>query len=169
MTHFTTTIHQFEEQGDKTGWTYIEIPADVAQEIFPGNKKTFRVKGKLDHYAISSIAIQPMGNGSFLMALNAGMRKGIGKKKGAMLDVAIEKDNTPLAVAPELLECLEDDAVAKAWFESLAPSHQRYFSNWVNDAKTMETKAKRLAICLSALSRKMEYGPMIREQKGKKL
>ncbi len=169
MVSFTTTIHQFEKQGDKTGWTYIEIPADIAQEIFPGNKKTFRVKGKLDQYPISSIAVQPMGTGSFLMALNAGMRKGIGKKKGAMLKVSLAKDDKPLEVAPELLECLADEEEARLYFQSLAPSHQRYFSNWVNDAKTDVTKAKRLAICLSALSRKMEYGPMIREQKEKKL
>jgi len=169
MKSYTTTIYQFDEAGDKTGWTYIEIPEDIAQALFPGNKKTFRVKGRLDHYEISSIAVQPMGNGSFMMALNATMRKGIGKRKGAMLQVSLAKDDTPLEIAPELLECLADDATAMEWFRSLAPSHQRYFSNWVNDAKTVETKAKRLAICLSALCREMEYGPMIREQKGKKL
>lgn len=168
MTTYTTTIHQFEEQGEKTGWTYIEIPADIAQEIFPGNKKSFRVKGKLDNYAIKSVAVMPMGDGNFIMALNAAMRKGIGKRKGAMLKVALAKDDSPLEIAPELLECLADEPDALAYFQSLAPSHQRYFSNWVSEAKTETTKAKRLAICLSALARKMEYGPMIREQKGKK-
>jgi hypothetical protein len=169
MITYTTTIHQFEEQGEKTGWTYIEIPADIAQEIFPGNKKSFRVKGKLDSYAVKSVAVMPMGNGNFIMALNAAMRKGIGKRKGAMLKVALAKDDSPLEIAPELLECLADEPDALAYFQSLAPSHQRYFSNWVNEAKTETTKAKRLAICLSALARKMEYGPMIREQKGKKI
>lgn len=168
MITFTTTIHQFAEQGDKTGWTYIVLPADLAQQLFPRNKKTFRVKGTLDQYAISSIALQPMGDGSFLMALNAGMRKGIGKRKGAMLKVALDVDNSPQEIVPELLECLEDEPEALVFFQSLAPSHQRYFSKWVESAKTEPTKAKRLAICISALSRKMEYGPMIREQQGKK-
>jgi hypothetical protein len=169
MIKYTATIHQFDKQGEKTGWTYIEIPADIAQELFPGNKKSFRVKGKLDQFAISNAAIMPMGDGSFILALNAVMRKGIGKKKGAMLAVSLAKDDTPLEVAPELLECLADEPEAQAFFQSLVPSHQRYFSNWVNDAKTEETKAKRLAICLSALARKMAYGPMIREQKANKL
>lgn len=168
MISFTATIHQFDQNGDKTGWTYIEIPADLAQELFPGNKKSFRVKGKLDHFAISSIAVLPMGDGSFMMALNAGMRKGIGKRKGAMLQVSLQVDNSPQEIIPELLDCLEDEPDALAWFQSLAPSHQRYFSKWVESAKTEETKAKRLATCISALSRKMEYGPMIREQQGKK-
>lgn len=169
MTTYSTIIHQFEEQGEKTGWTYIEVPADIAQELFPGNKKSFRVKGKLDNHAIKSIALMPMGNGSFIMALNAVMRKGIGKKKGAMLQVSLIKDDTPLEIVPELLECLADDPDALAHFQTLSPSHQRYFSNWVNDAKTETTKTKRLAICLSALARKMEYGPMIREQQKKKM
>lgn len=46
MIDYTTIILQFAEQGEKTGWTYIEIPADLAQQIKPGNKKSFRVKGK---------------------------------------------------------------------------------------------------------------------------
>jgi len=165
---FTAIIHQFEEQGEKTGWTYIQIPADIAQEIFPGNKKSFRVKGKLDSYAISSIAIMPMGDGSFILALNAAMRKGTGKKRGAMLQVSITKDDTPLVIAPELLECLADEPAAMAYFQSLAPSHQRYFSNWINEAKTATTKTRRLVICLSALERKLDFGAMIREQKNKK-
>lgn len=168
MHPFITTIHQFEEKGDKTGWTYIEIPADIAQELVPGNKKTFRVRGKLDNFCIENIAVQPMGNGNFIMALNAIMRKGIGKRAGAMLTVNIERDNRPLKIAAELLICLEDEPDANAYFKSLAPSHQRYFSNWVNEAKTEHTKTKRLAICLSALSRGLDFGTMIREQKANK-
>ena len=168
MVTFTAIIHQFEEQGEKTGWTYILVPADIAQEIFPGNKKSFRVKGKLDNYAISSIAVMPMGDGSFILALNAAMRKGTGKKRGAMIQVSIAKDDTPLEIAPELLECLADEQAALIYFRSLAPSHQRYFSNWINEAKTDITKTKRLAICVSALERKLDFGAMIREQKSKK-
>jgi hypothetical protein len=169
MVTYTTMIHQFGEQGDKTGWTYIEIPADIAQEIFPGNKKTFRVKGKLDHFTINSIALVPMGSGNFIMALNAAMRKGIGKRKGAMLKVSLEVDNKPQEIVPELLECLAEDPDALKYFNTLAPSHQRYFSKWVESAKTEETKTKRIALCLSALARGIAYGPMIREQKGKKI
>jgi hypothetical protein len=32
MVEFTTTILQFAEQGEKTGWSYIEIPADTGQQ-----------------------------------------------------------------------------------------------------------------------------------------
>ena len=71
MIRFKTIILKFQKQGEKTGWTYIEVAADLAQQLKPGNKKTFRVKGKLDGYSFQQVALLPMGNGSFIMALNA--------------------------------------------------------------------------------------------------
>jgi hypothetical protein len=92
MVGFNTIILQFAGQGEKTGWTYIEIPADIAQQMKPGNKKSFRVRGMLDNLAVSGIAIMPMGEGNFIMALRAEVRKGIHKNAGAMLQVKLEED-----------------------------------------------------------------------------
>lgn len=167
MISFTATIDQFEEQGEKTGWYYINIPADIAEELFPGNRKIFRVRGLLDKFALQYVALMPMGDGSFILPVNQSMRQGIRKSKGAMLQVKLEKDDRPMPLASELIDCLEDDPGAKAFFQSLTPGHQRYFSNWVDSAKTLPTKAKRLAICLEGLSQQMDYGAMIRAQKGK--
>ncbi len=167
MISFTASIHRFDDQGEKTGWYYIEIAADQAEALFPGNKKIFRVSGSLDQYPLKQVALMPMGDGTFILPVNQAMRKGTGKSRGAMLQVQLEKDDRPVSLAPELLACLEDDEAAKAFFNGLTPGHQRYFSNWVASAKTLATKTKRLAICLDGLSRGMDYGSMIRAQKGK--
>ena len=119
MIRFTVTIHQFGEQGEKTGWTYIEIPADLAEKLKPGNKKSFRVKGKLDQYPIKSVALLPMGGGSFIMALNKTMRKGIGKNKGAMLKVQLEEDLQQYQLNAEFMECLKDEPGAKVFFGTI--------------------------------------------------
>jgi len=169
MISYTTTIHKFEQQGEKTGWTYIEIPADLAQELFPGNKKTFRVKGRLDAFAIKSVAILPMGDGTFILPLNASMRKGAGKKEGATLQVQLSRDLSAFELNAALLEGLREDEAARLYFESLAPSHQRYFSKWIDDAKTDMTRLKRLTQCLLALSQGKDYGTMIRAQKQNKV
>ena len=50
MISWTATIKKFDKQGEKTGWTYIEVPAELANKLQPGNKKGFRVKGRLDNY-----------------------------------------------------------------------------------------------------------------------
>ena len=57
---FTATIKRFRENAEKTGWTYIEIPASLAEKLVPGNKKGFRVKGYLDDYAFDGISLLPM-------------------------------------------------------------------------------------------------------------
>ncbi|MCH5689032.1 YdeI/OmpD-associated family protein [Niabella sp. W65] len=55
----------------------------------------------------------------------------------------------------------------KSVFASLAPSHQNYFSKWIDDAKTDATKTKRIAQALFGLNNKMDYGQMIRYHRGK--
>ena len=44
MIQFKAIIKKFNEQGEKTGWSYIEVPEEVASKIKPGYKKSFRVK-----------------------------------------------------------------------------------------------------------------------------
>lgn len=165
MIQFNTVILKFDNQGEKTGWTYIEIPADIAQRIKPGNKKAFRVKGRLDKHTIERVALIPMGGGSFIMALNADMRKAIGKRKGAMLKVQLQLDTSPLPINAELLECLEDEPKAKAFFSKLALSHQMYYSKWIESAKTEPTRAKRIAQAITGFTKAMGYGELLRSLK----
>jgi len=168
MVIFTTIILKFGGQGEKTGWTYIEVPSDIAEKLKPGNKKSFRVKGKLDAHKIAGVALLPMGNGDFIIAVNAAMRKAIGKRKGAMLTAQLEVDNAPLKINKDFLECLNDEPAAVKHFNSLAKGHQNYFSKWIESAKTDQTKTRRIAMAVSALSRCLGFPEMLREHKAKK-
>jgi hypothetical protein len=168
MVKYTTTVLKFEKQGEKTGWTYVVIPEDIAQQLKPGHKQSFRVKGKLDQYAIAGVALLPMGDGSFIMAINGEMRKGIGKRAGAQLEVQIMADDNPEPVtSPEFMECLADEPEALAFFNTLPKGHRNYFMKWIESAKTEPTKARRIAQAVTALARKQDYATMIRANKGK--
>ena len=162
MIQFTALIKKFNDQGEKTGWTYIEVPASLATKIKPGNKKSFRVKGNLDDYPFSAIALLPMGNGNFIMALKADVRKRIKKQKGALVQVKLKADDSPVQFNTDLMECLAEEPESFTFFNQLTPGHRKYFSNWINSAKTEETKAKRIAHTLQALSNHQHYGQMIR-------
>lgn len=168
MIRYTTTIQQFGEQGEKTGWTYIEIPADLAGKLKPGNKKSFRVKGKLDKYAIKGIALLPMGSGRFIMALNKPMRKAIRKNKGAMLKVELEEDSKGYQLNKEFVECLKDEPVAEKFFKKLPRGHQNYFSKWIESAVMETTRVKRIAMAVSALAKEWGYPEMIRNEREKR-
>jgi hypothetical protein len=163
MVTFNAIILKFGDQGEKTGWTYIDIPADIAQQIKPGNRKSFRVRGTLDSFSIAGIAVMPMGNGNFILTLNAALRKGVHKREGAMLQVGLEEDvDFKLIVPDDLQDCLADDPEALQFFESLLGSHRRYFVNWLNSAKTIDTRAKRIGMICHAMANRMDYGQMIR-------
>lgn len=165
MVRFTVTIKKFGSKGEKTGWTYFEVPADIAQELKPGNKKEFKVKGKLDKYTIKRTSLIPMGGGLFIMALNADMRKAIHKKEGAMLLVQLSEDKSDFVFNADFIECLKDEPPAHSFFQSLTGSHQRYFSKWIDSAKTDTTKTKRIAMAVNALARSMGYPEMIRSSR----
>ena len=162
---FSTVILKFGKQGEKTGWRYILIPEIEAQQLFPGNRKSFRVSGAIDKFKIDKTAVMPMGDGSFILAINAAMRKATGKDTGQKLSVSLKHDPGELALDKDLVACLEEDTVAKMIFFKLTPGHRNYFSKWISQAKTDTTKARRIALTLDALVRNMDFGQMLREEK----
>ena len=165
MITYKTVILKFDKKGEKTGWTYIEVPETIAEQLKPACKKSFRVKGQLDDYKIEQVALIPMGNGSFIMPVNAAMRKGIGKRKGAMLAVQLTEDKKQYQLNAALMECLADEPAALEFFNSKSKSFQNYYSKWIESAKTETTKTNRIAMAVSSLAKKIEFGEMLRLQK----
>lgn len=165
MIQFEALLKKFGEQGEKTGWTYIDVPEKIAQKLKPNQKTSFRVKGKLDQHYIEAVALLPKGDGGFIMAINATMRKAIKKQKGATVLVTIEADEKPIEISKALMECLNDEPVALANFNKLPGSHQKYYSKWIESAKTEQTKTKRIAQAVNALAKNFHYGQMIRSLK----
>lgn len=170
MVTFEAVIFQYKKNAEKSGWTYVDIPADLANEIKPGNKREIRVRGRFDNTQVQGMAMFPVGNGNFIIALNAGLRKKLGKSAGAMLHVELEEDVDFKIETPEdLYECLSDEPEALQHFESLIKSHQNYFINWINSAKTDPTRAKRIAMTLNAMQYNLTFGEMLRAEKARKL
>lgn len=157
-----TRLQKFDNHGEKSGWTYIEIPEDLAQKLLPGNKKMFQVKGTIDTHPISGVFLLPMGDGTFILPVNAAMRKGIRKKEGAMAAVTLQPDAKKYELNRELMECLQEEQEVLVYFRSLPPSRQHYFSKWVDAAKTDATKVQRISRVVHALQNKWDYGQMIR-------
>jgi len=165
MVTYSTLIKQFASMGEKTGWTYIEVTEKLAQQLNPGVKSSFRVKGKLDDLAIKQVALIPVGDGNYIIPLNANMRKLLGKRRGNTLSVVITVDKSAFKFNPDFLACITDEPNAFAHFNSLTGSHQKYFSKWIDGAKTIETKTKRILMAINALSLKQGYPEMIRANK----
>ncbi len=165
MVSFIATILKFDKLGEKTSWTYILVSSAISEKLNPGVKKSYRVKGKLDDFKVEKLALIPMGGGDFIMTLNAEIRKGIGKRKGATVIVKIEIDKSQILPPAELLECLQDEPEALKYFNSLPQGHRNYFTKWIESAKTEPTKVKRIALVIKTMVRKMDFGAMLREER----
>ena len=164
---FKASILKFGKQGEKTGWTYFTIPQDIAEKIKPGNRMEFKVKGRLDKLEIKRVSVLPMGNGSFILPLNLSMRRALAKKEGGMLQVQLEADESEFVFNKDFIACLNDEPKALQFFQSLPGSHQRYFSKWIDSAKTEPTRIKRIATAVNALAKKLGYPEMLRNSQGK--
>lgn len=165
MISFATRILKFDKKGEKTGWSYIIIDRMKAEQLKPGNRVSFRVKGQLDKHTIQKTALLPMGDGDFILPLNGSMRKAIGKEAGDTLHIKLELDGRPLTPSSDFMKCLKDDTRALDFFKTLPRSHQQYFSKWVEGAKTIHTKTKRITMAVIALGSGQGYSEMMRANK----
>ena len=168
MIHFKSEIERFEKMGDKTGWSYIFIPNAIADKIKPGCKVSFRVKGKIDNVEISGMATTPMGAGDFIIALKSELRKKLKKEAGANVEISLEDDKDFKIEMPEDLEiCLSEEEHLIRNFLKQPKSHQNYYINWINQAKTEPTRTKRIVMTVKAMDKGQDFGAMIRESQGK--
>ncbi|WP_230383822.1 YdeI/OmpD-associated family protein [Pedobacter endophyticus] len=152
--------------GEKTGWSYVFIPAALADAIKPGCKTSFRVKGKIDEVTIDGMATIPMGEGDFIIALKAQLRKKLKKEAGAKVEVWLEEDKGfKLEIPDDLALCFADDEKLMSQFLKQPKSHQNYFIRWINEAKTEATRTKRLVMTVNAMEKQLDFGAMIKEGK----
>jgi uncharacterized protein YdeI (YjbR/CyaY-like superfamily) len=65
-------------------------------------------------------------------------------ESGVNMPRAPRKPPTPVEVPPDLSTALQKNAKARAVFEAFAPSHKREYVQWIGEAKTDETRQRRL-------------------------
>lgn len=159
-------IERFESFGDKTGWSYVFIPQDVAHQIKPDNRREVRVKGFIDDLAISGICMMPVKGDGFIIPLRKDIRKALRKEEGAEIFLQLEWHADFKIEMPDDLEiCLGQEDGILEHFLSMPKSHQNYFINWLNTAKTEPTRTKRLIMIVNAMFKNWDFGRMIRENK----
>ncbi len=152
------------------GWAYVEVPRIIACQIKPDYKQVYRVRGQIDSYTFAGMALMPMGEGDYYLAINAAMRRTLKKDIGDLLTLCLEEDKEFRIDVPEDLEiCMrdEDDDLMER-FMALAKSHRNYFIKYITDAKTEPTRAKRIAMTVEAMILKLDFGAMIRLDKARR-
>lgn len=167
MPSFKAIIQKFAGKGEKTGWTYVNIPKDILTKLKRKDKKPFRIKGVIDDVKFEKLSTYAIGEGEIIIAINGALRKKLGKKEGAQVLVNFELDKSEAPRSKELLACLKEDKVAEKKFFEQPLSHQNYFHRYIIEAKTDATKAGRITNTLNAMHKGQNFGEMIRSLKKK--
>jgi hypothetical protein len=136
------------EQSGRTA-TGIPVPETVVKGLGGGKRPPVRVTIN-GHTYRSSIA--PMG-GRFMVGVSAENRAAAHVAGGDVVDVDVELDTAPrkVEVPRDLAAAFKKDGKAKATFESLSYSNQRWHVESIEGAKTDETRQRRIAKSIAAL------------------
>lgn len=141
-TTFKTTV---KASGNNTG---IEVPAENIAEL--GSSKKPAVKVNLSGYQYqNTVAVM---DGKFMISLSAAHRAASGLKGGDPITVTLELNLEPAQIEiPTDLAAALETANLKTVFEKSAPSKRKEFVRQVTDAKTDETRERRIAKILEQL------------------
>ncbi|HLJ82518.1 MAG TPA: YdeI/OmpD-associated family protein [Ktedonobacterales bacterium] len=129
--------------------TGIQVPPEVVAGL--GSSKRPSVRVTLNGYTYRS-TVAPMG-GVFMLPVSAEVREGAHIAAGDAVDVDLEPDSEPreVTVPPDFADALDGDADAKRFFAGLSYSHKRRWVLSIEEAKTTETRQKRIAKAVSDL------------------
>ena len=129
------------ELGGKTA-TGIEVPATVVEKLDAGKRVKVLATIRSNTYR-SSVA--PMG-GRYMLPVSAEVREAAGVAAGDVVDVNLELDTAERAVEvpADLAAALKRDKKAKAFFDGLSYSQQRWFTSSVESALKPETRQRRV-------------------------
>lgn len=134
--------------GGKTA-TGLPVPADVVEALGAGKKPAVTVTLR-GHTYRTTVASR---GGQFLVPLSAENRERAGVAAGDDVEVEIALDTAPreLDIPADLAEALAADDTARARFESLSYSAKQRFVLPIGEAKTAETRQRRVAKVLTDL------------------
>ena len=142
---FRTTILQ----SGKTA-AGIEVPEEIVTAL--GSGKRPKVAVTINGYTYRS-SIAPM-NGVFMVGVSSDVRAAAGVAGGDEVDVDIKLDTAPreVTVPDDFAAALDAAPRARATFESLSYSNKSWHTLQIEGAKTDETRQRRIAKSIEALS-----------------
>jgi hypothetical protein len=127
--------------GGKTA-TGIQVPSEVVAGL--GSSKRPAVRVTINGYTYRS-TVAVMG-GEFMLPVSAEVRENAGIAAGDEVEVAIELEAEPreVAVPADFTDALDRDADARRFFDGLSYSNKRRIVLSIEDAKTPETRQRRI-------------------------
>ncbi len=140
----------------KGGWTYAEIP-----EVLQNKNNPFgwvKVKGFVDDYELKQYKLMPMGDGKLFLPVKKEIRKRIKKEAGDYVKIRLYPDYSRIEIPEEIIDCLKNESQeVYETFLSFTEGEQKAYLDWIENAKTEDTKVKRIVVMIERLRKKMKF------------
>ena len=128
--------------------TGMEVPENVVEALGGGKRPAVVVSFRGYSYRTT---VAPMG-GKYLIGVNADHRTASGVKAGDKLDVEVVLDTVPREVeVPAYIASALEQAGVRAAYDKLSYTNRKELVRSVEDAKTNETRDRRLAKAIEKL------------------
>ncbi|HET7269866.1 MAG TPA: YdeI/OmpD-associated family protein [Rubrobacter sp.] len=135
--------------GGKTA-TGIPVPDEVVEGLGKGKRPPVRatINGHTYRSTVASVG------GQFMLPISTENRESAGVAAGDEVEVDIELDTEPreVTVPPDLAEELDSEAEARRFFDGLSYSKKQRFVLPIEQAKTDETRQRRIAKAIGILN-----------------
>jgi Bacteriocin-protection, YdeI or OmpD-Associated/Domain of unknown function (DUF1905) len=141
---FTTTL----ELSGKTA-TGFRVPASVVEALGKGKRPPVIVT--INGYSYrNTVAVY---GDEYMIGVAAEHRAPAGVKAGDEIEVDLELDTEPreIEIPPDFAAALDKDPEAKRFFDGLSYSNKRRLTLSIDDAKTAETRQRRIEKSVSQL------------------
>jgi len=138
------SIHVFSARIYKVGIIrYVDVPAEVSREIAAGEVNV-AVQGTVEGVALRTTLV-PRGRGCHRLAIHGEIRKKLRVDAGAMVEVALERDEESREPAepPALAIALRLAPRAQAEYRAMTTALRRQIVRFVTAAKQEATKERR--------------------------
>jgi hypothetical protein len=141
---FRTTLLQSGKSA-----TGIQVPPEVVEQLGSGKRPAVSVTLR-GHTYRSTIA--PMG-GVYMLPVSAEIRSITGLAGGDAVDVEVALDTAPreVTVPPDFAAALDAEPEAHSFFQTLSYSNKRRILLAIEQAKTAETRQRRITQSVQAL------------------
>ena len=132
------------------GGTLVPVPKDVAAKM--GLKGMPKVQAVIAGQPYRG-SLMPMGDGTYCLGVLKSIQEAVGLKPGDTITVEIELDTAPRTVEPppDLAKVIARDKKAAAVWEKLSYTNRKEMARGLEEAKTRETRERRLAAALDRL------------------
>lgn len=140
---------------EKGGWHYVIIPNIPAK--YKNQQGLVRVMGFIDTYEVRQFNLLPMKTGDMMLVLKANVRQEIKKKAGDLVHIKLFIDKSKVELPEEILDSLIQSERAYSFFLTLTESNKKYYIDWINEAKGLETKVTRIVKMIQHLESKRKF------------